>query len=465
MKKLLLLITLVICASFGAHAQTIQCQTTSGAWGPCPLNASVQLFTTVAATGTATATAQKVYNFSMTGTLIATYASITGSPATCTFQVKSGDSLGNLINNASAVSTTPANGTTSTVFIPATTQQTADEISVVYACGTYPTAGTLSLEFVPNTNGANSATTPWFAEPSDGTNAMGTMANFGTSPGAVKGLNVNASLFSGTTALGTPNTFGTTAPTGNALGVNASIFSGTTALGTPNTFGTTAPTGAALGVNASLFMGTTLATAATFGTTASGTGALVNASLFCATTVCATAASGVQKVGIVGGAGTSLETTAGVLDHNLKNVGNSAVVTAATGVQMVGLEDGSGNKYLADPCAQIAGSSALINLTASGQVITGTASKQTYICSIDVVTATAQNIALVEGTGTTCATSIAGMAGGTTAATGWNFAANSGLVKGVGSNWVYKTATLADNVCLLLSSTGQTSGEIRYVQQ
>lgn len=41
--------------------------------------------------------------------------------------------------------------------------------------------------------------------------------------GAVKGLNINASMFSGTTALGAPNTFGLTAPTGNALGVNASL--------------------------------------------------------------------------------------------------------------------------------------------------------------------------------------------------------------------------------------------------
>jgi hypothetical protein len=52
----------------------------------------------------------------------------------------------------------------------------------------------------------------------------------------------------------------------------------------------------------------------------------------------ATAATGVQKVGIVGGAGTSLETTAGVIDHNLKNVGNSAVTTLAAGEQKVAVE-------------------------------------------------------------------------------------------------------------------------------
>ncbi len=134
-----------------------------------------------------------------------------------------------------------------------------------------------------------------------------------------------------------------------------------------------------------------------------------------------------------------------VVQENVKQIGGSAVV--------------------ADPCQQAAGSSANINLTASGQIIAGSSGKQSYICGLDIVTATAQNIALVEGTGTTCATSIAGMAGGTTASTGWNFAANGGLVKGTGGDWVYKTATTGDNVCLLLSGTGQTSGEVRYVQQ
>lgn len=55
-----------------------------------------------------------------------------------------------------------------------------------------------------------------------------------------------------------------------------------------------------------------------------------------------TAATGVQKVGIVGGTGTSLETTAGVLDYNLKNVANAAVVTAAAGVQKVGIVGNAG---------------------------------------------------------------------------------------------------------------------------
>jgi hypothetical protein len=118
-----------------------------------------------------------------------------------------------------------------------------------------------------------------------------------------------------------------------------------------------------------------------------------------------------------------------------------------------------------DPCQQGAGTSGNISLTAGGTLITGATGKLTYICSMNLITATAQNIALVEGTGTVCATNTLGMAGGTTAATGWNFAANGGFVNGGGGFWVFKTATPGDNVCLLLSSTGQTSGSYRQVQQ
>jgi hypothetical protein len=99
-----------------------------------------------------------------------------------------------------------------------------------------------------------------------------------------------------------------------------------------------------------------------------------------------------------------------------------------------------------------------INLTASGQLIAGTAAKKMYVCHLNLISATAQNIALVEGTGSVCATGIAGMEGGSTAATGWNLAANGGIVVGAGQGSVSFTATTADNICLLLSGSGQTSG-------
>lgn len=124
-----------------------------------------------------------------------------------------------------------------------------------------------------------------------------------------------------------------------------------------------------------------------------------------------------------------------------------------------------GTAIVADPCRAIAKSFAVINLTANTQVITGTASKKTYVCSINIVAGAATNVAVVEGTGTVCATSITGMAGGSTAATGWNFAANGGLVLGNGGFSVMVTATTANNVCILVSAANQVSGGISYVQQ
>lgn len=118
-----------------------------------------------------------------------------------------------------------------------------------------------------------------------------------------------------------------------------------------------------------------------------------------------------------------------------------------------------------DPCTLNMRVSVPINLTAGGKLISGKTGANTYICSLHLVSALAQNIALVEGTGTVCATGVAGMEGGSTAATGWNLAANQAVTLGMGSHWIVNTATATDDVCLLLSGAGQTSGSIQYVQQ
>lgn len=123
----------------------------------------------------------------------------------------------------------------------------------------------------------------------------------------------------------------------------------------------------------------------------------------------------------------------------------------------------------ADPCFQRAKLGAPINLTGNGQVITGTSGRKIYICSIDITTGAAQIIALVEGTGSTCATNTYGLAGGTTAATGWSLPVNGVLTKGNGAGTVYSPSGDANaagaNVCLFLSGSGQTSGQLTYVLQ
>ena len=88
-----------------------------------------------------------------------------------------------------------------------------------------------------------------------------------------------------------------------------------------------------------------------------------------------------------------------------------------------------------------------------------------HICFVFLVSATTQNIALVAGTGTVCATSPLSVAGGTTAATGPNLVANEGFVLGTGLYPIAELATTAQHLCLLQSSTGQISGWIRYVDQ
>ena len=86
----------------------------------------------------------------------------------------------------------------------------------------------------------------------------------------------------------------------------------------------------------------------------------------------------------------------------------------------------------ADPCQGNVKSYLSINQTATTQVLGASGGGVSYwICAIAVVTATAQNVAIIDSAtaGNACATSPAGSNGfgGSTAATGWNFAANGGI--------------------------------------
>lgn len=160
---------------------------------------------------------------------------------------------------------------------------------------------------------------------------------------------------------------------------------------------------------------------------------------------------------IVGGVATPVSTT-----NPLPMTGSGTPGSPSGGV--VTIQDSSGGA-----CQNQTRHTVPINLTASGQLFAGTSAKKNFICSLNIITATAQNIALVEGTGTVCATNIYGLAGGTTAATGWNFAANGGLTQGNGHGFLMggdnDTNGAAANVCLLLSGAGQVSGALTYAQQ
>jgi hypothetical protein len=99
-------------------------------------------------------------------------------------------------------------------------------------------------------------------------------------------------------------------------------------------------------------------------------------------------------------------------------------------------------------------------------LVAGAGAELVHICGINIgpVGSTSINVALVEGTTTTnpCDTGTVGMAGGATAATGWQIPAGGGLTYGNGMGVVARTATAADNVCLFFSAGVQISGVITY---
>lgn len=109
-------------------------------------------------------------------------------------------------------------------------------------------------------------------------------------------------------------------------------------------------------------------------------------------------------------------------------------------------------------------SDAVINIATATttRLVTGVSGRQVRICAFDMVTAAANNVAWIEGTGATCGTGSAGMAGGSTAASGYNFAANGGIGRGSGIGEVLTTATTGDSVCLVTSAAVQLSGHIKY---
>ncbi len=96
-----------------------------------------------------------------------------------------------------------------------------------------------------------------------------------------------------------------------------------------------------------------------------------------------------------------------------------------------------------------------------------------HICFVALVSSTAQSIAIAYGTGTTCATGTTALIGGVSASTsgvadathGLQMAANSGFVMGTGLYPIAETATAAQHLCVMQSSTGVVSGVIKYIDQ
>lgn len=159
--------------------------------------------------------------------------------------------------------------------------------------------------------------------------------------------------------------------------------------------------------------------------------------------------------------------------RNVGNVGGvfDAVSGAAVPANLLytGVNVGGNiTPVVGDPCQTVAKSYTPINMSTATtfRVAAETSAKKTYICHVHVVGAAADNVALFEGTGATCTGGTpVGMAGGITAATGWNFSANGGISLGTGGYAVLATANANYSVCLITSAATQLSGHVAWVQQ
>jgi hypothetical protein len=120
-----------------------------------------------------------------------------------------------------------------------------------------------------------------------------------------------------------------------------------------------------------------------------------------------------------------------------------------------------------DPCEIVAKVFTPISITsATTQKISGVISKKKYICGGVLFSAIANNVAIVEGTGTNCGTGTVGVMGGNSTTNGFQLTANQGfLIPGEGRHSIAATATAADDLCFTASTAGPVSGVVVTVDK
>lgn len=158
----------------------------------------------------------------------------------------------------------------------------------------------------------------------------------------------------------------------------------------------------------------------------------------------------------IGATGTGVQRVADV------SSGSTGAAPPAQAKYIAGVTSGATGGFLAGITVCDQSKPVNISTATTTLMVTGVSGRQVRICSFHFVTAAANNVAWLEGTGATCGTGTAGMAGGTTAASGYNFAANGGIAAGSGFGEVLTTATTGDSACLITSAATQLSGFIKY---
>lgn len=171
--------------------------------------------------------------------------------------------------------------------------------------------------------------------------------------------------------------------------------------------------------------------------------------------------TGIAAAGLFQGS-SALSATNGIFSNILQ--GNA--VLSATNPIFARATDGT-RAAVVHPCEAAIQSYAPISITTATttRIVAPSASNKTYICSMLLTSAAADNVGIVEGTGGTCGSGTAGVIGGTTAANGPNFAANGGLfIQAGGKVSVAQTAGTNVDLCLITSASTPLAGGINYVQ-
>ena len=136
--------------------------------------------------------------------------------------------------------------------------------------------------------------------------------------------------------------------------------------------------------------------------------------------------------------------------------------SGALSVYLTGSDVGTPDACVSGTKTQISINVSTATTTELTPSLSGSGNKY-YVCSFVIVTAGANNIALVDDDTDNCASVTSGLAGGTTAATGFNLAANGGLVIGNGAGSVFQTNGTNRVLCLITSATTQASGNMQVV--
>lgn len=141
---------------------------------------------------------------------------------------------------------------------------------------------------------------------------------------------------------------------------------------------------------------------------------------------------------------------------------------ASDGTSNQAVKAASTSAALTDPAAVVAVSPNAAPVCTGVTAITQTTSTDVktftntgFICSIVLVSDTAQFVAVVEGTGSVCATGGAALLGSTTVGSGLSLAANGGFSAVAATPWL-KMITSADHLCVLQSGAGRVGGVITW---